>query len=90
MVTTSPSSYLSANARCIVFCELCNEGDVIFMLTDGVHDHLDPRYLGKLPSDFGIGTMCIIVCSFNAYVYGTMCVCVYACALAMVCTTRSF
>jgi len=32
----------------------CDEGDIIFMMSDGVHDNFDPQFLGKLPSDFGL------------------------------------
>jgi len=38
----------------ILYSFLCNEGDIIFIVSDGVHDNLDPRQLGKLPSDLGI------------------------------------
>jgi len=30
------------------------EGDLIFILSDGVHDNLDPETLGKSPSDVGL------------------------------------
>jgi hypothetical protein len=36
-----------------VFFELCREGDIVILMTDGVHDNLDPKSLGKEPSDFG-------------------------------------
>jgi serine/threonine protein phosphatase PrpC len=32
----------------------CKEGDVILLVTDGVHDNLNPQVLGKLPSDLGL------------------------------------
>lgn len=32
------------------FC-LCEEGDVIFLLSDGIHDNFDPEMTGKLPFD---------------------------------------
>lgn len=31
-----------------------NEGDICFVVSDGVHDNFDPRQLGKTPMDFGI------------------------------------
>jgi len=34
-----------------LFCASCVEGDIIFIVTDGVHDNLDPQHLGKLPKD---------------------------------------
>jgi len=33
---------------------VCDDGDIIFMVTDGVHDNLDPQYLGKSPKSFGL------------------------------------
>lgn len=33
---------------------LCKEGDIILILTDGVHDNLDPEALGKSALDLGI------------------------------------
>lgn len=33
--------------------QLCEEGDLILLLSDGVHDNLDPQTLGKLPKDIG-------------------------------------
>lgn len=35
------------------YFELCREGDIIVAMTDGIHDNLDPKSLGKDPSDFG-------------------------------------
>jgi len=32
----------------------CSKGDIILVLSDGVHDNLDPQQLGKLPKDFQI------------------------------------
>jgi len=32
----------------------CNEGDFIMIVSDGVHDNLDPSHLGFLPKDLGI------------------------------------
>jgi hypothetical protein len=29
----------------------CHAGDIIFLVTDGVHDNFDPQQLGKLPKD---------------------------------------
>ena len=29
----------------------CEEGDLIVLMTDGVHDNLDPQHLGKRPVD---------------------------------------
>eukprot|EP01112_Ceratiomyxa_fruticulosa_P000907 TRINITY_DN1085_c0_g1_i1.p1 TRINITY_DN1085_c0_g1~~TRINITY_DN1085_c0_g1_i1.p1 ORF type:complete len:412 (+),score=76.02 TRINITY_DN1085_c0_g1_i1:415-1650(+) len=34
----------------------CCEGDFIIIVSDGVHDNLDPQTMGKLPKDFGIDT----------------------------------
>eukprot|EP01112_Ceratiomyxa_fruticulosa_P016243 TRINITY_DN4877_c0_g1_i2.p1 TRINITY_DN4877_c0_g1~~TRINITY_DN4877_c0_g1_i2.p1 ORF type:complete len:582 (+),score=124.48 TRINITY_DN4877_c0_g1_i2:1929-3674(+) len=34
-----------------LFCTSCDEGDLIFMVTDGIHDNFDPQHLGKLPQD---------------------------------------
>jgi len=34
-----------------LFCASVEEGDIIFIVTDGVHDNLDPQHLGKLPKD---------------------------------------
>jgi hypothetical protein len=38
----------------IVYYEPCNQDDVIIMVSDGVHDNLDPQQLGKTPHDLGI------------------------------------
>ena len=38
----------------ILYTYLCNVDDIIILVTDGVHDNLDPRQLGKLPSEIGI------------------------------------
>jgi len=32
---------------------MCEENDLILMMSDGVHDNLDPQILGKLPKDIG-------------------------------------
>lgn len=32
----------------------CNEGDLIYIVSDGVYDNLDPQQLGLVPLDFGI------------------------------------
>jgi len=32
----------------------CHEGDIIIVVSDGVHDNLDPQFLGRDPSEFGI------------------------------------
>ncbi|GAM17930.1 hypothetical protein SAMD00019534_011050 [Acytostelium subglobosum LB1] len=34
-----------------VFCASVNQGDIILLVTDGVHDNLDPSHLGKTPAD---------------------------------------
>jgi len=39
-----------------LYFEMCEEGDLILLLSDGVHDNLDPQFLGKLPSEFNIHT----------------------------------
>jgi len=32
----------------------CNEGDMVLVVSDGVHDNLDPQCLGYEPSEFGL------------------------------------
>jgi len=32
----------------------CSEGDIIIVVTDGIHDNIDPYYSGKTPKDIGI------------------------------------
>jgi hypothetical protein len=32
----------------------CKEGDVLLLVTDGVHDNFNPQIMGKLPSDLGL------------------------------------
>jgi serine/threonine protein phosphatase PrpC len=34
-----------------LFSVPCEEGDLVLLLTDGVHDNLDPQHLGKKPRD---------------------------------------
>lgn len=34
-----------------LFCASCEDGDLIIIVTDGIHDNLDPQHLGKLPKD---------------------------------------
>jgi len=34
-----------------LFSMPCDDGDVLILVTDGVHDNLDPQHLGKLPKD---------------------------------------
>jgi hypothetical protein len=34
-----------------LFCVPCEEGDLVLLMTDGVHDNLDPQHLGKKPRD---------------------------------------
>jgi len=34
-----------------VYYRLCEEGDLILLFSDGVHDNLDPQTLGKAPKD---------------------------------------
>jgi len=36
-----------------VYYRLCEENDLILMLSDGVHDNLDPQVLGRPPKDCG-------------------------------------
>jgi hypothetical protein len=31
-----------------------SEGDLVFLVSDGVHDNLDPQTLGKKPNDCGL------------------------------------
>jgi len=37
-----------------LYLHRCNDGDIIFCVSDGVHDNYDPQQLGKSPRDFGI------------------------------------
>eukprot|EP01114_Cavostelium_apophysatum_P006009 TRINITY_DN171_c1_g2_i1.p1 TRINITY_DN171_c1_g2~~TRINITY_DN171_c1_g2_i1.p1 ORF type:complete len:915 (+),score=253.68 TRINITY_DN171_c1_g2_i1:218-2962(+) len=37
-----------------VVCTLCNESDLITIVSDGVHDNFDPEVAGKTPSEVGI------------------------------------
>jgi hypothetical protein len=37
-----------------VFFEPLNEGDIVVMVSDGVHDNLDPQQMGKQPRDIGV------------------------------------
>lgn len=37
-----------------LYYSACEPGDIIFVVSDGVHDNLDPQQLGKLPSEFNI------------------------------------
>lgn len=37
-----------------LYCHPCDEGDIIALVSDGVHDNLDPHTLGKSPSELGI------------------------------------
>jgi len=39
---------------CLVVILLDSEGDIIFIVSDGVHDNLSPRHLGKQPSEVGL------------------------------------
>lgn len=34
-----------------LFCAPCMDGDLIIIVTDGVHDNLDPQHLGRVPKD---------------------------------------
>jgi serine/threonine protein phosphatase PrpC len=34
-----------------LFCASCEDGDLIIIVTDGIHDNLDPQHLGKVPKD---------------------------------------
>jgi len=36
-----------------IYYTMCEENDLILVLSDGVHDNLDPQVLGKLPKDAG-------------------------------------
>jgi len=36
-----------------VYYTFCEENDLILVLSDGVHDNLDPQVLGKVPKDAG-------------------------------------
>lgn len=37
-----------------VECALCEEGDIIVMCSDGVHDNFDPKMGGKTPKEIGL------------------------------------
>jgi len=37
-----------------LYSVVCEEGDLILLMSDGIHDNLDPPYCGKVPQDFGI------------------------------------
>jgi hypothetical protein len=37
-----------------VFLQVCEEGDIIMVMSDGVHDNLDPQHFGKTPKDLGL------------------------------------
>mmetsp|Transcript_14999 Transcript_14999/g.20981 ORF Transcript_14999/g.20981 Transcript_14999/m.20981 type:complete len:915 (+) Transcript_14999:136-2880(+) len=37
-----------------LYCYPCEESDIIALVSDGVHDNLDPHTLGKSPSELGI------------------------------------
>eukprot|EP01103_Thecamoeba_quadrilineata_P007817 TRINITY_DN17638_c0_g1_i1.p1 TRINITY_DN17638_c0_g1~~TRINITY_DN17638_c0_g1_i1.p1 ORF type:complete len:567 (-),score=90.88 TRINITY_DN17638_c0_g1_i1:119-1567(-) len=37
-----------------VYCHLCDEGDILFVTTDGIHDNCDPQLLGKKPSELSL------------------------------------
>lgn len=39
--------------NCMVHFTPCEENDLILLLSDGVHDNLDPQVLGKVPKDSG-------------------------------------
>ena len=42
---------ISDRALCVQMDVIpCNVGDILFLLSDGVHDNLDPRHLGCSPS----------------------------------------
>jgi len=44
-----------ADLRNVLFFETeCDEGDFIFLMSDGVHDNLDPQTLGFTPEDLGM------------------------------------
>lgn len=34
-----------------LFCASCEDGDLIIIVSDGIHDNLDPQHLGKLPRE---------------------------------------
>jgi len=35
----------------------CKENDIIMLVSDGVHYNLDPKFLGKVPKDLGLGPL---------------------------------
>lgn len=52
--TESPESevlQLADLSNMSLFCVPCEEGDLVLLMTDGVHDNLDPQHLGKKPRD---------------------------------------
>eukprot|EP01113_Clastostelium_recurvatum_P027817 TRINITY_DN3367_c0_g1_i2.p1 TRINITY_DN3367_c0_g1~~TRINITY_DN3367_c0_g1_i2.p1 ORF type:complete len:497 (+),score=63.64 TRINITY_DN3367_c0_g1_i2:58-1548(+) len=38
----------------IVSYQACNDGDLLFLVSDGVHDNIDPQQLGIAPNELGI------------------------------------
>jgi len=37
-----------------LYCYLVDEGDIITVVSDGVHDNLDPKLLGRTPKEVGL------------------------------------
>jgi hypothetical protein len=37
-----------------LYMKVCNEGDLIFLITDGVHDNFDVQNIGETPIDWNI------------------------------------
>lgn len=37
----------------LLYCG-CNDGDILILVSDGVHDNFDPMHIGKQPKDIGI------------------------------------
>eukprot|EP01108_Squamamoeba_japonica_P001623 TRINITY_DN1703_c0_g1_i4.p1 TRINITY_DN1703_c0_g1~~TRINITY_DN1703_c0_g1_i4.p1 ORF type:complete len:420 (-),score=91.12 TRINITY_DN1703_c0_g1_i4:112-1371(-) len=48
-------------ANLSLFSVPCEEGDLVLLMTDGVHDNLDPQHLGKKPRDMP-KSMCLGEC----------------------------
>ncbi len=42
------------------YCELVREGDILLLVSDGVHANLDPRYARHV---IGHVCMCVLVCT---------------------------
>eukprot|EP01119_Soliformovum_irregulare_P001308 TRINITY_DN11037_c1_g1_i1.p1 TRINITY_DN11037_c1_g1~~TRINITY_DN11037_c1_g1_i1.p1 ORF type:complete len:642 (+),score=207.30 TRINITY_DN11037_c1_g1_i1:1974-3899(+) len=39
-----------------VYQTICDDNDILLILSDGIHDNIDPQHLGKTPQDFQLET----------------------------------